>query len=617
MSIKLAPDDAWETAVAKMRERIANDTALISQMIEVERRYSGEFVIPLPNVDEGDSLPRSTPLLIGDAIDHTSRSAASVMFDVSCPLVRRSGHSIEDQRANATLRRQILAATYHQSRFQLLRRKAFRHFAGYATYGYDVIPDIKAGGPRIRLLNPLLTYPDPKADEDYGDPVDYGIVRARSAAWLRRHYPQTRMEQGGPISTKGSEELWDLVEWVDPEWCMIGLLGPRDTLSGESLHPDSAARPHLLLASYPNYAQMTCAIMPRRVTLGRLASQIAQLTGVVDLMDRLMALDILASEKGIWPDTYILGSDRGVPSLVGGQWKDGRTGEVNLIRNAAGVGQLRGSPDPNSKMTIDRLERNVRISTGLVPQTGGETYGALRTGRGIDALLSAAVDPKVQELHEIDAAYMSTLNRGIFATWKGWWDKTPIVAFSGWRSDRGTVEFTPGEDIGSDDNAVHYPIPGQEVSQVTITLGQLLGTRGISQRTFRRMHPWIDDADAEEALIDEEEMEAFALESIKMQIQQGALPLTYLAKLEKHRKVTHDIFQAIEKADEEIRKEQAELQAQMEQEQAAGMNPMLDPMMQPGLGPASPVPEQPMVDPAMAGRVGQASSLINALQAGA
>ena len=611
-------DDLWEIAVAKMRSRIADDTVLISQMVEVERRYSGEYVIPLPNVDEGDSLPRTTPLLVADAIDHTSRSAASVMFDVSCPLVRRPGHSIEDQRANASKRRQILAATYHTSRFQLLRRKAFRHFAGYATYGYDVVPDPVRGGPRIRLLNPLLTYPDPKADEDYGDPMDYGIVRGQSASWLRYHYPETRIENGGPITDKGGAELWDVVEWFDPEVCMTGLLGPRDSVNGESCHPDMVTRPHLLLSWYPNYAEMTAAVMPRRITLGRLASQIAQLTGVVDLMDRLMALDILASEKGIWPDTYIIGSDRGVPSLVGGEWKDGRTGLVNLIRNADGVGQLRGSPDPNSKMTIDRLERNVRISTSLVPQTGGETYGALRTGRGIDALMSAAVDPKVHELHEIDSAYMATLNQAIFATWKGWWGKDKLFVFSGWRSDKGEVEFTPEVDIVSTDNAVHYPIPGQEVSQVTITLGQLLGTRGISLRTFRRMHPWIDDAEGEEAIINEEEMERFALDAIMAQIQNQQLPLTYLAKLERHRKESHDIFGAIEKADQEIREEQAALQAEMETQQQMGMDPMMDPMMQQGLGgpAAAPIPQQEMVDPELAGRVGQANQLISALRAG-
>lgn len=606
-------DRRWDHVVSTMQVRIASDSPLIRQMIDVERRYSGEYVIPMPNVEDGDSLPRTTPLLIGDAIDHTSRSGASVMFDVSCPLVRQPGRSVEEQRANASKRRQILAATYHQSKFQLLRRKAFRHFAGYAGYGYDVVPDLKLGGPRIRVLNPLITYPDPKADEDFGDTVDYGVVRAKSASWVRWAYPQTRVEQGGPIAPDGDDDLWDIVEWTDPEVCLVGLLGPRDP-DCVSLH--DGARPHMLLGAYTNYAEMTPAVMPRRITLGRIASQIAQLTGVVDLMDRLMALDILASEKGIWPDTYIIGDDRGVPSLVGGQWKDGRTGDVNVIRNASGVGQLRTDPGPNSKMTIDRLERNVRISTSLVPQTGGETYGALRTGRGIDALMSAAVDPKVQELHEIDAAYMSTLNQAIFSTWKGWWGDTKVVAFSGWRSDRGEVEFTPNKDIPSIENATHYPIPGQEVSQVTITLGQLLGTRGISMRTFRRMHPWIDDADAEEALINEEEMERFALEAIMAQIQSQQLPLTYLAKLERHRKVELDIFLAIEKADEEIRREQAELEAQLAADQQAGIDPATDPMLQAGLGQPMDVPEPEMVNPELAGRVGQASQLINALQAG-
>ena len=45
--------------------------------------------------------------------------------------------------------------------------------------------------------------------------------------------------------------------------------------------------------------------------------------------------------------------------------------------------------------------------------------------------------------------------------------------------------------------------------------------------------------------------------AIQQQALSGQLPVVYVSKIEKHRKKGLDIFQAIEKADEEIREEQA------------------------------------------------------------
>jgi hypothetical protein len=69
----------------------------------------------------------------------------------------------------------------------------------------------------------------------------------------------------------------------------------------------------------------------------------------------------------------------------------------------------------------------------------------------------------------------------------------------------------------------------------------------------------------------------------------GQLPVVYVSKIEKHRKKGLDIFEAIEKADEEIRKEQAAIAPSPEEgmamapEQALGL----------AAGPAGMVPQPP------------------------
>ena len=95
-------------------------------------------------------------------------------------------------------------------------------------------------------------------------------------------------------------------------------------------------------------------------------------------MAKFMALELIAQEKAIFPDRYIIGRSGQVPMIVGGEWKDGREGEVNVLLDAENIGELRSAPDQNTRVAIDRLERNARISTGTVPQIGGESYGALR-----------------------------------------------------------------------------------------------------------------------------------------------------------------------------------------------------------------------------------------------
>jgi hypothetical protein len=290
---------------------------------------------------------------------------------------------------------------------------------------------------------------------------------------------------------------------------------------------------------------MMPAVVPHNVSLGRIASRIGSMLGNVDLQARLMALDILAQEKAIWPDMYAIGRSGGMPRIIGGQWKDGREGEINLLQDVESIGQIRSTPDIRTTQTIDRLERNFRTSTGLVPQFGGETYGALRTGRGMDAMAGMAVDPRIQELHEISEAWLPHLNSAILATYKAYWP------------DKGIVTFTPQEHIELLDNTVSYNLPGADVMQQTQILGSLRGAKAISGRTFRAMHPYIDDHEAEERLVQDEDFDDALRQSVLQKLLTGELPLIVSTMIKKYLSDGKDIFDAVAMADDEMRKRQA------------------------------------------------------------
>ena len=183
--------------------------------------------------------------------------------------------------------------------------------------------------------------------------------------------------------------------------------------------------------------------------------------------------------------------------------------------------------------------------------------------------------------------------------------------FPGYAGDSSQVEFVPSEHFETYDNVVSHSIPGADIQATTIQLGQLLGMKGISLRTFRTKHPYIDDAEAEGRRVDEEQLEEAVLASIQQQALSGQLPVVYVAKIEKHRKKGLDIFNAIEKADEEIRKEQAAMAPAPEEGQ------MMAPEQAPGLAGG---PEAAMQQaPPPAGPSGEfspeaAQQLVNALR---
>jgi len=579
----------WDQIVMICRNRQMNNGALLGKMIEVRRRYNADWVLPYVSETDSDVLPPTTPALIAEAIDFLGMRAASVMPYMNSPAIDSTKEVGVRSREFGAIRRKILGATHHHSKTKLHLRRAMRHLAGYSTASFIVVPDFQTGYPRLELRDPLTSYPEPKAPEDLTPPKNCAFIYPKSSIWLREHYPET---QGWikEISHTGTE-MWDVVEWVDDEVTVIGILGPRNW-EQRTLGSTGTIVHSMELKRWPNPTGICPVYTPARVTLDKIISQIANLTGQVDLMAQLQALAIAAGEKAIFRDRFIIGDSIKTPQLVGGQWKDGRTGEMNIVLDAKNIGELAGNPDPYTQQMIDRLERNVRIGTGLVPQAGGETYGSLRTGRGMDSMMGTAVDPRVQEMQEVMEVALEHVNTVIFEQYKTYWPEKKYSMFSGWPGDKGTVEFTPSVHIETTDNVVAYTIPGSDVQGTTIQLGQLLGMKAISLHTLRSRHPYIDDPDAESARVEEETIEEALLQGLANQAAQGQIPVTHLARIEKYRRKEPDLVQAILKADAEMKAEQAQMAPPPGQGQFAA------PQQMPGL--AGPPPTPPSMPPEMA-----------------
>jgi hypothetical protein len=354
---------------------------------------------------------------------------------------------------------------------------------------------------------------------------------------------------------------------------------------------------------------MVPAICPGRVTLDRIAGQVANVVGTVDLMGLLMALDVAAVERGVFPDRYILGRPNETPTVIGGRWMDGRSGEANLVMGAQTIGELNSSAGPQTRFTLSDLERSIRLSSGNPSLLSGEANGSIRSGQVVAAMQGVAADPRIQELQEIMEYCLEGVNEAAAQVEKAYFPTTTIYGYTGQASDQVMRPYVPGEVFEeSTCSVVRYGMPGIDAARMTVNVAQMVGAGLTSRTTARTIHPYIENADQEQALIVLERLEDAALTSVLQQASAGALPMIDVAEIMSQYRGQGDLVDAIRKAQE------------LAQQRQAQQAPAGGPEMQPGLSlpgagvEATPAPNQRVGPPTDS--QGNLRNLLSALSAG-
>ena len=598
----------FEHVVSEAILRRSRDSWLISQMVEIRDRVEGAIIQPLPEVAGEPDIMAPMPALIADAIDHNAMRAGSITPNIWCPS-KRPGIQTADDRAST--RRKALVSTHTFSNESNLRRRAYRHLYGYGTYSMAVLPDHKAGRARLELRDPLQTYPEHQNPDDMREPLNVITIYGKSREWIRQQWGHVEGVTDRLSRSPAFDELWDVVEWVDENECIIGILGPR--IDRQLSHARLVGTTAMELRRYENRSGgLVPAVVPWRVTLGRVAGQVGHLLHISDWVQKLTALEISSLEQGVQPDMVIIGEEGAEPMLVGSDsWRRGTSQQPNFLRNVRAVQLLHQQPTPLTRALIDNLEQTFNESAGVLAQYQGRTTGALRTGRGIQALMDAAADPRLMELQEIYSRGLTHLNSAILETEKGWWPDQRFTVFTGWGRDRGVTEYTPAEDFDTHLNAVSYPFPGLDIAQLGVILPQRVQAGLISRKTAMSIDPFTPgDAEDEFDQIEFEKLRDAVYASVLAQAGNPAAPLQLadLAKIAKKVIAGVEIFDAV-------------LEAQAEaQERQAQLAPPGAPEMQPGLaapgtgieGTPAPMPPQPMAPGA---RMGALTQMLGALRA--
>jgi len=504
--------------VSIMRMRRSMDSKLIQGMIEIRDRYQGDTVVPLPDVAGMEAMERPGPNFIQEAVDGVARRANSMLPRISCPALDTS----DTERERADRKRGALYGRWATSELDYKLFRSYRHLVGYGTNAFVVQPDDVRGFASIEIRDPITAYPELRAPDDVRPPADCGFLVARSVDWIRTHYPEAEdfvMNSAG----RNWDTLWDVVEWIDEREIVIGIMGPR--LPAYSYQD---ARPYgytaYELRRWDNKAGMCTAVVPRRVTLDRIIGQMSSLIGYTDLYARLMSLAIVADEKATFPDMAVISKNGLPPQLVNGRWKDGRSGEVNLLTDAV-VEVIGKSPGTSTIPMLQVTEEAIRSTGGASPLYGGNAGGMGRTGAAMSTLGSFAIDPQVQEAQIIMSKALSHVNVALQAVEEGYYPSAKFTIHMGLRGSQNTVTYRPTVDFKFKGNVVAYAFPGADVNQLSAALAQKTSTQEMSRRTARHLDPWIDDPEQEEQLVNAEATEGALRDGFATQLAQGQLPV--------------------------------------------------------------------------------------------
>lgn len=530
---------SWRTAEEVrllFNERRLQRSPVLRQMEEVRDWYQGDVVVPLPEMsrDERSSIPN----LVYSGIEQTSMRIASTMPMITVP---PRNPSVKREVRDAETRRRAMYGWWQHSELTLVQRQRARWFTAYACAPVLITPNEQAGVPKWEPKNPLTAYPSDTDGPHDLTPRDCVFAASQTYGWLRRRYPE-QFEQLRRHSTARLDDRVTVLSYYDDEQVMVLAVADRSVdpvvVAGargrESVRPGAVgsvgwtagiigSQMAVVLANRPNRAGVCPVVVPGRITLDRILGQFDQMLGMAQMSARLMALELIAIEKGVFPDMVVIGRDGRTPKLLNsGGWKDGRTGEINMLVDGD-MQEVRSTPGSMTDQAIARLERGQRLTGGIPAEFGGESPSNIRTGKRGDAVLSAAVDFPIQEAQEVFARALQQENKIGVAVAKGYFGRRKTTFHVEWKGAKGHLEYVPNEVFTTDENIVRFPMAGTDVNGFTILLGQYLGMDAISVETVMENIPFVEDVRVEKDRIVAGKLERAIIASIEQKLANGEM----------------------------------------------------------------------------------------------
>jgi hypothetical protein len=566
---------------------------LQSRMKMIQSIYNGTMEVPLPDMEQ-NTMP-STPNLLAAGVDQMAGRITSVVPTVNFASVKPGVRKHDRNASNAS---RTVGGWWQLDRVPMKMKQRGRHQIAYGMSPVIVRWDNVKKRPTWQVRHPLETYPSTDILPGHVKPTDCLFAYRRSVGWLRnKGYGGKLYALTGRLDMPNDASVL-LIEYIDDEYTHLVAAGYR-TPDGydQNIEMTGDVLKGITLEQYPNIGGVCPVVVPMRVTLDTAAGQFDNMIGMYYQQAKLMALEVIAVEKGIFPDTYLVSRPGEVGRFLDGP-HDGRTGLVNIIAGGD-IRDVQAQPGYLTNPTIDRLERNQRVTAGIPAEFGGESSTGIRTGRRGEAVLSAVIDYPVAEAQETFAYSMEEENKIAISLCKAWDGKNSRTIYVGTGNSNRPVTYIADETFETDEHVVSYPAMGSDLNSLIIGIGQRVGLGIMSKQTAATLDPYIDNPETEHDTIIAEGLEQALMAGLQQQAASGSLPPLVLAKI--MRLVADDrmeLAEALNKVTEDAIKEQ---ESKAEQAQAA-MSP--DEQMSPEMaasGAAVQAMAGPQAMPAVAG----------------
>ena len=557
--------------------------------------YNGDVIIPLPelNSDEQSAVAN----LLAQGLDQTAMRIASTRPDIYCP---PADVARKRSRDNSEIKRKALFGWWEHSRMDLQMSKRARYLIGYATTVSHLRWNPTTQCPEWHLRDPLTAYPATLLGVEDMRPRDCIFAYERPLGYLHQMYPEAASVFQSN-SDAGPDQAIEMIEYVDEnETVLIAMRGPVQTgLFGTSSTMDDNIV--LELERVPNRLGQAPVVCAQRISLDGAQGQFDGILGMYQMQARLMALEVIAVQKGIFPDTWLVGRAGETPQIVNPA--DGLTGEVGVIRGGD-LKDMSLQPGYMTNPAIDRLERAQRLTAGIPAEFGGESSTNIRTGRRGDAVLSAAVDFPVQEAQRIMSRALQEENKIAIDMAKAYAGNKSHSFYITEKNAKGPVEYTPNVNFETNDNIVTYSQAGADINNLVIGGGQRVGMGTMSKRSFMAIDPLVEDPEFEHDAVIAEQLEEALLQSIQQQAMEGTIPPADLARI---MSLVANNQKELAEAVEQVQKEAQERQAEQVDAAAPEAQPGL---AMPGMGAEGRSVEAP---PGQPGGDGGLAELLGAL----
>ena len=538
------------------KQRLVFYGPMHNKMRMIQSIYNGTFEVPLPDMEQ-NSMP-SAPNLLAAGVDQMAGRITSVtpsvVFASAKPGVRAYDRT-------ARIASRVVTGWWQEDRLNMKMKQRGRHLIAYGMSPVVVRWDAKRNLPTWQIRHPLETYPSSDIIPGRLTPTDCIFAYRRSVGWMRANgYGDAVARLAGRYDQPNDASVL-LLEYIDKNETVLLAAGYKTAdpytpnfemdLNGDQLRGT-------VLEAFPNLSEECPVVLPMRITLDSFAGQFDTMIGMYYQQAKLMALETIAVEKGIFPDTYLVSRPGEVGRFLDGP-HDGRSGNINIIAGGD-IKEIQSSPGYLTNPTIDRLERNQRVTAGIPAEFGGESGSNIRTGRRGDAVLSAVIDYPVAEAQEAFGFSLEEEDEVAIALAKAWDGDNQRTIFVGTGNSSRPVTYTPNKTFDHNEHVVSYPATGTDLNQLIVGIGQRVGLGIMSKWTASTLDPYIDNPEMEHDFIISEGLEQALMSGLQQQASSGAIPPLVVAKIMKL--VRDDKLEWAEAFDQVTKEAQAAQEAQ-------------------------------------------------------